>query len=144
MMHGALVRILLDHGVRLGSNVATYKFALGKPLIEFGQEEHEAVSLEELSVPFARHLCNHLAEVETQGTFPRSRFLDTCRFYNAGEIGHDELITATSMLGFVNVINAFHRKEAVVDGPPRRPVDGIRNACGRSMSLCLLLDSELP
>lgn len=95
--------------ILFGRNVATYKFALGKSLIELGWQGREAVSLEELAVPFASHLCDHLNEVDTQGAFERSRFLDASRFYNAGEIDHDELTTATAVLGFGNVIEAFHR-----------------------------------
>jgi 5-methylcytosine-specific restriction endonuclease McrA len=94
--------------ILFGLNVATYKFALAKSLIELGRDEQEVVSLEDLAVPFAKHLCQHLDEVDTQGTFRHSRFLDACRFYNAGKIQHDELITATALLGFVNVIDAFH------------------------------------
>lgn len=94
--------------VLFGRNVATYKFALARSLIELARDGHEAVTLKELAVPFARHLCQHLETVETQGTFQHSRFLDACRYYNAGAIDHDELITATVLLGFVNVIDAFH------------------------------------
>ena len=82
--------------VLFGRNVATYKFALARSLIELARDGREAVTLEELAVPFARNLCQHLDEVETQGTFQHSRFLDACRYYNAGVIDHDELITATA------------------------------------------------
>lgn len=94
--------------ILFGRNVATYKFALARSLIGLARDGHEAVTLEELAVPFARNLCQHLEKVETQGTFQHSRFLDACRYYNAGVIEHDELITATALLGFVNVIDAFH------------------------------------
>ena len=94
--------------VLFGANVASYKFALAKSLLEVAVEEHDLVRLEELAVPYARHICEHLAQVDRQGTFEHSRFLDACRFYNANEINFDELQTATTLLGFANVIDAFH------------------------------------
>jgi 5-methylcytosine-specific restriction endonuclease McrA len=66
------------------------------------------VRLEDLAVPFATHICEHLARVDRQGTFRHSKFLDACRYFNAGRISADELRTATTLLGFVNVIDAFH------------------------------------
>jgi hypothetical protein len=94
--------------VLFGRNVASYKFALAKSLLELGQAGHEKITLEELAVPFSRHVCEHIARADRQGTFASSRFLDACRFYNAGRIGDDELRTATATLGFNNVIDAFH------------------------------------
>jgi hypothetical protein len=94
--------------VLFGRNVASYKFSLAKSLLEVGADGSERVSLEELAVPFARHICAHLTDVDRQGTFERSKFLDACRFYNAGQINDEELRTATVLLGFNNVIDAFH------------------------------------
>lgn len=94
--------------VLFGRNVASYKFALAKSLLDLASSGHEQVSLDDLAVPFAGHLCQHLAEVDRQGTFEHSRFLDACRFFNAGRINEDELRTATATLGFNNVIDAFH------------------------------------
>ena len=53
-------------------------------------------------------MCEHLARVDRQGTFAHSRFLDACRFFNAGRISAEELREATTLLGFNNVIDAFH------------------------------------
>lgn len=94
--------------VLFGRNVASYKFALAKSLLELSRSGCEAVSLDELAVPFARHVCEHLSQVDRQGTFERSKFLDACRFRNAGRITDDELRDATVLLGFNNVIDAFH------------------------------------
>ena len=94
--------------VLFGRNVASYKFALAKSLLEIGRNGKEFITLDDLAVPFARHICEHLANVDRQGTFAHSRFLDACRFFNAGRINIDEIRTATSLLGFVNVIDAFH------------------------------------
>ena len=94
--------------VLFGRNVASYKFALSKSLLELGAQQKTSVSLEELAVPFSRHICDHLKGCDRQGTFRSSRFLDACRFFNAGRITADELITATTLGGFNNVIDAFH------------------------------------
>ena len=91
-----------------GRNVASYKFALAKSLLGLAAQGNEAATLDELAVPFAKHICEHLAQVDRQGTFAHSKFLDACRFYNAGRINEEELHTATAFLGFVNVIDAFH------------------------------------
>lgn len=94
--------------VLFGRNVASYKFALAKSLIELAGDDRTHIALPDLAVPFSRHLCEHLATAPKQATSPSSRFLDTCRSYNAGDLDEDELITATAKLGFVNVIDAFH------------------------------------
>jgi 5-methylcytosine-specific restriction endonuclease McrA len=94
--------------ILFGRNVATYKFALGKSLLELADAGSESVTLEELAEPFSRHLCAHLSEVDRQGTSPQSRFLETCRAFNRGEVASEALVTSTARLGFVNVIDAFH------------------------------------
>ena len=65
--------------IRFGRNVASFKFALGNSLLELAQ----------------------------QTTSRSSRFLDPCRVFNAGELTLEELVDATSKLGFANVIDAF-------------------------------------
>lgn len=91
-----------------GQNVASYKFALAKSILELAHSGSTTASLEELAVPFSRELCAHLAVVDTQTTSQGSRFLDACRHFNAGRITDDELISTTALLGFNNVIDAFH------------------------------------
>jgi hypothetical protein len=46
--------------ILLGRNVASYKFAPGKSLLELAHQDHEEIPLDELAVPFSRHLCEHL------------------------------------------------------------------------------------
>lgn len=102
---------LQDHWrsvILFGRNVATFKFALGRSLLELSAEGKDFVTLEELAAPFSRHLCEHLKLADRQGTSPQSRFLETCRRHNQGEVGQDELIATTARMGFVNVIDAFH------------------------------------
>ncbi len=94
--------------VLFGRNVASYKFALAKTLIELADRDDDRVLLEELARPFARHLCQHLSVVDKQTTSRSSKFLDACRAFNRGEISEEALAVTTAKLGFVNVIDAFH------------------------------------
>lgn len=94
--------------ILFGRNVASYKFALAKSLIELGGREQELIRLEDLAEPFARHVCEHLKLNPKQSTSASSKFLDACRAFNADEISKSDLIAQTTKLGFVNVIDAFH------------------------------------
>jgi HNH endonuclease len=91
-----------------GRNVASYKFALAKTLLDLANRADDRVLLEELAAPFARYVCEHLRLVDKQTTSPSSKFLDTCRAFNQGELSEDRLIETTARLGFNNVIDAFH------------------------------------
>lgn len=94
--------------ILFGRNVASYKFALAKALLEIAGSERTFISLEELAAPFARHLAEHLRQADKQATSASSRFLASVRQFNKGEIAQDALIKKTSSLGFQNVIDAFH------------------------------------
>jgi hypothetical protein len=94
--------------VLFGRNVATYKFALAKSLLEVASTEKTLVTLEELAEPFARHIADHLRTVDKQATSSSSRFLDACRRFNRGELSADALREEAVRRGFVNVIDAFH------------------------------------
>ena len=91
-----------------GKNVASYKFALAKALIELKSKNKEFISLEELSEPFSANICEHLKNNEKQITSSSSNFLDNCKKFNLNEITKDELINVTKKIGFNNVIDAFH------------------------------------
>jgi hypothetical protein len=41
--------------------VASYKFALAQSLIDLSETRSSAISLEQLAVPFSRHLSEHSA-----------------------------------------------------------------------------------
>ena len=75
--------------------------------MELAKHGQTAVTLEELAVPFSRHLCDHLRTAPKQATSTKSQFLDACRRYNAGEISYQKLIDVTVAKGFNNVIDAF-------------------------------------
>jgi hypothetical protein len=94
--------------ILFGRNVASYKFALGKSLIEMADNETTFISLEDLAEPFSRHIAEHLKESDKQGTSPNSKFLNKVREFNDGECSHGDLISTTVSLGFNNVIDAFH------------------------------------
>ena len=94
--------------ILFGRNVASYKFALAQSLIDLAEQGRYEVSLEELAVPYALHLTEHLAQAPRQTTSPRSQFLEACRKYNSGHLDQSGLTDITVRLGFNNVIDAFH------------------------------------
>ena len=92
--------------VLFGRNVASYKFALAKSLLEIIPTGKSVITLEDLSDPFSRHICQHIANAPKQVTSKNSRFLQACKDYNEGKITHRKLIDVTVALGFNNVIDA--------------------------------------
>ncbi|PZG15590.1 HNH endonuclease [Nonomuraea aridisoli] len=90
-----------------GANSATYKFAFGATLLEAAATGRNHVTLEELAPRYAELLCEALQRQPRQGTSARSKFLDTCRAFNAGELDRDMLHRRTVQLGFSNVVDAF-------------------------------------
>ena len=78
--------------ILFGRNVASYKVALGHSLLELASQGKEVITLEELSDPFSRHICDHLKIADKQGTSKSSQFLDACRKFNAGEVKKEELL----------------------------------------------------
>jgi hypothetical protein len=94
--------------VLFGRNVASYKFALAKTLLEMADRTDDRVPLDDLAAPYTRHLCEHLGRVDKQATSRSSQFLEACRAFNKGELPEDRLQQTTVRLGFNNVIDAFH------------------------------------
>lgn len=94
--------------ILFGRNVASYKFALGKSLLEAAQGGRTFLPLTDLALPFARHVADHLKLADRQATSPSSQFLDGCRKFNRGELSEEALADLTVRLGFNNVIDAFH------------------------------------
>ena len=94
--------------VLFGNNVASYKFALAKSLLEIAPTGKTVITLAELADPYSRHICEHLKKSPKQATSGSSKFLEACKSYNEGKITHEQLISATVSLGFNNVIDAFH------------------------------------
>ena len=94
--------------ILFGRNVASYKFALAKSLLELKGRPNDLIRMEELAEPFSRHLCEHLKQSPKQITSSSSMFIDSCLQFNKGEIDKNNLIDQTVRLGFNNVIDAFH------------------------------------
>lgn len=94
--------------ILFGRNVASYKFALARCLVEVVQNGDDLVRLEDLAAPFARYICQHLQDAPIQATSKSSRFLEACRNFNEGKINETQLRDTTVRLGFNNVIDAFH------------------------------------
>lgn len=94
--------------ILFGRNVASYKFALAKSLYELNSVTNDLVQLDQLAVPFSRHLCEHLKHSPKQITSKSSKYLTACLDFNNNKIDQNELIKQTVKLGFANVIDAFH------------------------------------
>ena len=94
--------------ILFGRNVASYKFALAKSLLELRPESGQLIKLEELARPFSQHVSLHLKHADKQATSATSRFLDACRRFNDGKTTQEDLVEQTVRLGFNNVIDAFH------------------------------------
>ena len=103
------------HIIRFGRNVASYKFALGRVLLDMGRQQQTFVPLDDLAGPYAAAICEHLRVEDRQSTSAMSRFLDACRSRNRGELDDAKLAEVTVRLGFNNVIDAFHISR---DGQP--------------------------
>ena len=61
--------------ILFGRNSASYKFSFGKSLLEIALTGKSDITLEELAVPFSRHICEHIATAPRQATSQQSRFL---------------------------------------------------------------------
>jgi hypothetical protein len=94
--------------ILFGRNVASYKFALAKALLELKPASGQLIKLTELAPVFAGHIATHLLNADKQGSSSQSKFLEACRSFNKQEIDKDKLTDQTVRLGFNNVIDAFH------------------------------------
>ncbi|WP_366185354.1 HNH endonuclease [Flavobacterium ovatum] len=93
--------------ILFGKNSATYKFAFAKALLETIEKEKTKISLEELSIPFANSIVDHLQKSDKQGNSVTSTFLEGCRGFIKGDMKPEDLYRLTEKYGFVNVIDAF-------------------------------------
>jgi hypothetical protein len=94
--------------VLFGRNVASYKFAMAKSLLELSSKGETFVTLDDLAKPFSRYLVEHVKTGNKQATSKSSRVLDACKQYSLDAIPETELLDVISRLGFNNVIDAFH------------------------------------
>lgn len=91
-----------------GKNVATYKFAFAKTLLELGNSKKSFVSLEELSPIYAKYMLEHIGNGKRQITSKSSKFINALNLYNDQKITWEQLMQVTEKVGFNNVIDAFH------------------------------------
>lgn len=129
--------------ILFGRNVASYKFALAKALLELAPRQQTQIRLEELAEPYARHLIAHLGQSDRQSTSASSSFLDTCRAYQRGEIDETRLIESTVRLGFNNVIDAFHNVHGE-ELPQRFFVDERQHGQGLRLTDALFTLAQAP
>lgn len=96
--------------VLFGQNVASYKFALAKSLIEHSQQnQKDIIRLEDLALPYALKLCEHLKHSPKQTTSANSgKLIQACEAYNGGQITESQLQTVSLQEGFKYVLDAFH------------------------------------
>lgn len=94
--------------ILFGANAATYKFALGKSLMDLDIRNTDFISLEELAIPFSKHIVEHVISGKRQTTSRSSKFLYACMLFAEDKISHYQLIDITTKLGFNNVLDAFH------------------------------------
>lgn len=94
--------------ILFGRNIASYKFALAKALFDSVRLGEGSLTLEQLAVPYTRHLVEHIKNHPKQSISRSSRFLNACEGYAKGTTSYDQLISAAVKLGFDNVLDAFH------------------------------------
>ena len=95
--------------ILFGKNTASYKFALAKSLIDVSLErQSDLITLDDLALPYALHLAEHLKHSPKQTTSKTSQFIQACQDFNKGKIDEDRLIQITKKEGFKYVLDAFH------------------------------------
>lgn len=95
--------------ILFGNNFATYKFALAHALYDV-ERRNALVSLEDLAVPFSKHVIAHLKQAPRQILNDKKpgKFLTACMRFIQGEISDDALLDLTVRHGFSVVLDAFH------------------------------------
>ena len=106
--HDPLVEDCWRGIILFGRNVASYKFALVKAILEINSQSGQLLKLADIAPSFSKYVTEHLKLSDKQATSRSSKYLDACRKYNRGEIYQKKLIEETVRYGFVNVIDAFH------------------------------------
>ena len=95
--------------ILFGKNTASYKFALAKSLIDVSLErQSDLITLDDLALPYALHLAEHLKHSPKQSTAKTSQFIQACQDFNESKIDEDRLIQITKKEGFKYVLDAFH------------------------------------
>ena len=133
--------------ILFGKNIASYKFALGKSILELASQDREIVTLEELSEPMSRYTCEHLKRSPKQITNPRvGGFLTACNEFNAGAISKETLIEKTVQHAYGDVIERFHNLQSGSTEVKFYEFENVRSANQRmilSSSIFQLAESSL-
>lgn len=94
--------------VLFGKNAATYKFALGKSIIELASNGTDFISLKDLAIPFIKYTNEHVLNGNKQITSNSSKYFDAFEKYNSNDCDIDDLVKLTLSNPFQNVIDRFH------------------------------------
>jgi hypothetical protein len=96
--------------VLIGKNTKSYKFALGKSIIQLASEGKQNLSMKDLAPYFARNTIEHVKSGNKQGTGEGNSgpFLEACEKFINNEITEDNLFSITEKTAFGNVIERFH------------------------------------
>ena len=100
--------------ILFGKNTASYKFALAKSLIDVSLErKSDLITLDDLALPYALHLAEHLKHSPKQSTAKTSQFIQACQDFNEGKIDDvfDIILklkesNVTQIMKFLSVPNA--------------------------------------
>ena len=91
-----------------GRNVASYKFSLAKSILTLAKIQKTSISIDDLAIPYAQNLCEHLKLSTKQTSSKKSTFLDACQNFNQKKISQTKLLDITKKIGFNYVLDAFH------------------------------------
>ena len=94
--------------ILFGRNTSTYKFALARALEDLARDDKTEATLDEIAIPFARHMCEHLLEAPKQTTGRPGKFIETCSSFNLGAVDEQTLIDTAVSDGFSYVLRAVH------------------------------------
>jgi hypothetical protein len=96
--------------VLIGKNTKSYKFALGKSIIQLASEGKQNISMRDLAPYFARNTLEHVMSGNKQGTGDGNSgpFLEACQKFIRKEITEENLFVVTEKTAFGNVIERFH------------------------------------
>ncbi len=104
--------------ILFGENSATYKFAFAKALLSAARLGHDTVTLEQISLPYALNMVEHLKHTEKQSSSKSSQFLEACSKYRDGSIDSAKLQSATLQSGFRYVVDAFQNVSGAMGQTP--------------------------
>lgn len=94
--------------ILFGVNIASYKFALAQALLQLSKRGSCIISLNDLAIPYASHICQHLRSASKQTTGKTPPFIQACNLFNSGDISQDDLSDVTLKHGYRYVLDAFH------------------------------------